>query len=201
MRPSGAGCGNVNFEEYTFILDIHCQQLGNIGQLNIYICIVVLDIFCQQLGDIWQLEGVCAPFRALGWGTCVSWIYIYIFVLDIFCQQLGDIWHFEGVCAPFGRWVGKYKKIHSANFSAVPNCPFLHMVPNCPRCQIVLVPNCPVPNCPRCQIVRGAKLSGAKLSWCQIVRQHGRCQIVRGAKLSWCQIVLGPSKVSNLSPE
>ena len=38
------------------------------------------------------------------------------------------------------------------------------MVPNCLRCQIVLVPKCPVPNCPQCQIVRGAKLS-----WCQIV--------------------------------
>ena len=63
-------------------------------------------------------------------------------------------------------------------------------------CQIVrfimLVPNCP-----------GAKLSGAKLSWCQIVLVPNCplllswCQIVRfyylGAKLtpllSWCQIV------------
>ena len=76
------------------------------------------------------------------------------------------------------------------------------MVPNCPRCQIVhgaklsAVPNCPlldcgaklsavlncplyttVPNCP------GAKLSTFTLR-CQIVRQHGRCQIVLGAKLS-----------------
>ena len=56
---------------------------------------------------------------------------------------------------------------------------------------------CLVPNCP------GAKLSGAKLSWCQIVRVPNCplllswCQIVRfyylGAKLSallsWCQIV------------
>merc|ERR1711889_32256 len=57
---------------------------------------------------------------------------------------------------------------------------------------------CLVPNCP------GAKLSGAKLSWCQIVLVPNCplllswCQIVRfyylGAKLSpllsWCQIVL-----------
>ena len=56
---------------------------------------------------------------------------------------------------------------------------------------------CLVPNCP------GAKLSGAKLSWCQIVLVPNCplllswCQIVRfyylGAKLSallsWCQIV------------
>ena len=73
------------------------------------------------------------------------------------------------------------------------------MVSNCPRCQIVLVSNCPgvkLSWCQivRCQIVRGVKLSGVKLSWCQIVRQHGRCQIVRGVKLSWCQIVLGPTQ-------
>ena len=30
-----------------------------------------------------------------------------------------------------------------AKLSAVPNCPFTLLVPNCPRCQIVLVPNCP----------------------------------------------------------
>ena len=39
MCPSSAGLGNVNFEEYAFILDIHCQQLGNMCQLNIYMCI------------------------------------------------------------------------------------------------------------------------------------------------------------------
>merc|ERR1711873_237869 len=56
---------------------------------------------------------------------------------------------------------------------------------------------CLVPNCP------GAKLSGAKLSWCQIVLVPNCplllswCQIVRfyylcaklSALLSWCQIV------------
>ena len=65
-----------------------------------------------------------------------------------------------------------------------------------------------MPNCP------GAKLSGAKLSWCQIVRVPNCpfllswCQIVRfsylGAKLSvllswcqivWCQIVLQSMKL------
>ena len=29
-----------------------------VSRINIF----VLDIFCQHLGDIWQLEGVCAPF-------------------------------------------------------------------------------------------------------------------------------------------
>ena len=40
MRPSGAGLENVHFLEYTF----------------------VLDIYCQQLGKMCQLEGVCAQF-------------------------------------------------------------------------------------------------------------------------------------------
>ena len=93
------------------------------------------------------------------------------------------------------RSIKKARGGYSAKLSAVPNCPWcqivlvpncpgakLSVVPNCPRCQIVLVPNCPVPNCPRCQIVRGAKLStvpncpGAKLS---AVPNCPRCQIVR----------------------
>ena len=40
MRPSGAGYGNVHFV------------------MNIF----VLDICCQHLGDICQLEVFCAPF-------------------------------------------------------------------------------------------------------------------------------------------
>ena len=40
MRPLGTRLRNIHFVIYTF----------------------VLDIFCQQLGDICQLEGVCAPF-------------------------------------------------------------------------------------------------------------------------------------------
>ena len=76
--------------------------------------------------------------------------------------------------------------VHSVKLSAVSNCP----VSNCLRCQIVLVLNCP-----QCQIVCSVKLSvvsncsvsncpDVKLSSCQIIRQHGRCQIVRGVKLS-----------------
>ena len=88
IKTTAGWLGNVNFEEYTFISRIYTAN--NRGICVSWIYIFVLDIFCQQLGDIWQLEGVCAPFRALGWGTCVSWKYI--FVLDIFCQQLGDIY-------------------------------------------------------------------------------------------------------------
>ena len=40
LRPSGAVLGNVNLEEYTFLLDIHSQQLRNRCQLiqNKYTC-------------------------------------------------------------------------------------------------------------------------------------------------------------------
>ena len=47
MRPSGAGLENVHFLDYTFVLDMHCQQLGKL---------------CQ-------LEGICAPFGH-GVGEC-----------------------------------------------------------------------------------------------------------------------------------
>ena len=40
MRPMGTRLGNI-----------HCV-------INTF----VLDIYCQQLGDLCQLEGVCAPF-------------------------------------------------------------------------------------------------------------------------------------------
>ena len=68
MRPSGAGLGNLNFEEYTVILDIHCQQLGNMCQLNIYICIgYILPTFgiCTSFG------GFLCALRAQGWGICL----------------------------------------------------------------------------------------------------------------------------------
>ena len=47
MPPSGAGLGDVHFLRYVF----------------------VLDIYCQQLGYIVQMEGVCAPFGR-GVGKC-----------------------------------------------------------------------------------------------------------------------------------
>ena len=43
--PLGAGLGNVHFLEYTFVLDIHCQQLGNICHLNLYIGIGYIIMF------------------------------------------------------------------------------------------------------------------------------------------------------------
>ena len=39
------------------------RPLGTrLGNIHFVICTFVLDIYCQQLGDICQLEGVSAPF-------------------------------------------------------------------------------------------------------------------------------------------
>ena len=101
VRPSGAGLGIVHFLEYTFALDLHYQQLGNMCQLvgvcapfgrgvgecafsRIYICIGYTH--CQQLGKICQLEGVCAPFE---FGN----VHFLESVLDIHCQLLGNVGH------------------------------------------------------------------------------------------------------------
>ena len=49
-----------------------------VSRINIF----VLDIFCQHLGDIWQLEGICAPFgRWVGKDVCLmtSWCQIVLF--------------------------------------------------------------------------------------------------------------------------
>ena len=35
---------------------------ARLGNIHLIIYTFVLDIYCQQLGDICQLEGVCAPF-------------------------------------------------------------------------------------------------------------------------------------------
>ena len=66
VRPSGAGLENVNFEEYTFILDIHCQQLGNMCQLNIYICI---GYILPTIGgcDSWRVSGRRVGEHGLTW--------------------------------------------------------------------------------------------------------------------------------------
>ena len=118
MRPSGAGLENVHFLEYTFVLDIHCQQLGKMCQLEgicapfrrgvgecafsrIYICIGYTQ--CQQLGQMCRLEGVSAALRAFGRGFWECEFLEYTFVLDLHCQKLGNMCQLEGVCAPFGR--------------------------------------------------------------------------------------------------
>ena len=77
MRPSGAGSGNVNFEEYTFILDIHCQQLGNMCQLNIYICI---GYILPTIGGYMTVGGCLCALPGAGLGNmCQLNIYIYLY--------------------------------------------------------------------------------------------------------------------------
>ena len=107
----------------------------------------------------------------------VSFEYIYFYwiyfanILGIFGGCLCALWALG--------WETKniLRNFHGAKLSAVPNCPLLAC-----GAKLSAVPNCPlyttVPNCP------GAKLSTFTLR-CQIVRQHGRCQIVHGAKLSY----------------
>ena len=55
LRPQGWW---IAFSRIFIILDIPCQELVNMCQLNI----LVLNIFCQQLGDIRQFDDVFAPF-------------------------------------------------------------------------------------------------------------------------------------------
>ena len=81
---------------------------ARLGNIHLIIYTFVLDIYCQQLGDICQLEGVCAPFgHKVGEYTFCN-IYICTFVLDIYCQQLRGICQLHSVYAPFGHKVGEY---------------------------------------------------------------------------------------------
>ena len=48
----------------------------------------VLDIFCQQLGDMYQLERVCAPFG------CSVWEYVYLY-LEYVYLYMGNICQLE----------------------------------------------------------------------------------------------------------
>ena len=167
-----------------------------VSRINIF----VLDIFCQHLGDIWQLEGVCAPFgRWVGKDVSVKhtryWIYSVLSLPGVDLKWgFPNIW--QSISLPFDKVFLSNLEIaflilitsrcQIVPFSLrcqivlVPNCPLFIAVPNCPLS--IAVPNCPgaklsyftllVPNCPRCQIVLfytlGAKLSllhcGAKLS-------------------------------------
>ena len=179
VRPSGAGLGKT------------CVN---------WIYIFVLDIFCQHLGDIWQLEGVCAPFgRWVGKDVlpyCLNRAKLDVFSLPGVDLKWGfpNIW--QSISLPFDKVFLSNLEIAflilitsrcqivpfslRCQIDLVPNCPLFIAVPNCPLS--IAVPNCPgaklsyftllVPNCPRCQIVLfytlGAKLSllhcGAKLS-------------------------------------
>ena len=74
MRPSCAWLRNVKFVQYTFVLDIRCQQLGNVSQLDTHIgtgYILPTNAGICMLEGICKLEGVtlCA-LEAQGLGEC-----------------------------------------------------------------------------------------------------------------------------------
>ena len=80
-------------------ISVHLLGAG-LGKVHSVIYIFVLDICCQHLGYMRQLEGFYAPF-----GHKVrecTFCNIYIFVLDICYQQLGEMCQLEGFCAFFG---------------------------------------------------------------------------------------------------
>ena len=74
------------------VLDIFCQQLGNICQLNLYI---VIGYILPTIGDISQLESVCAPFGRRVGGICIVFCIKHTFVVDIYCQQFENIYQFN----------------------------------------------------------------------------------------------------------
>ena len=56
--------------------------------------ILVMDIFCQQLGDICQLWGVCAQ----GCRLCIYWNVYLFFKKIIFCNSTPSNWHKSSNC-------------------------------------------------------------------------------------------------------
>ena len=132
-----------------------------VSRINIF----VLDIFCQHLGDIWQLEGLCAPFgRWVGkvvlplfeqsktWRLLSSRCWLKVRISKYLTKYFSSIWQSISLSS--------WNCISYSDNIPVPNCPFFTAVPNCPGAKLSSF------HC-------GAKLSsfhcGAKLSWCQIV--------------------------------
>ena len=135
VRPLGAELGNVDFLEYKFVLDLHCQQLGNM---------------CH-------LEGVCATF---GRGFWECEFLEYTFVLDLHCQQLGNMCQLEGVYAPFGRGLGEcaFSRIYICAIFRSKIC--LFAIFSCFSISVRGL-NLPVPNLPWANL-RGANMLGKR---------------------------------------
>ena len=71
---------------YVLVLDIFCQQLGNICQFNL--CIGIGYIL-PTIGDISHLENVFG--RRVG-GICIVYCLEHTFILDIYCQRFENIY-------------------------------------------------------------------------------------------------------------
>ena len=72
LRPSDP-LGKVNFLGYTFVLYIHCQQLWNMCQLNIYW--IYIGYTLPTIGR-YMTVGWC-------WGMCIFWNSLVSFILQI----------------------------------------------------------------------------------------------------------------------
>ena len=139
-----------------------------------WIYIFVLDIFCQHLGDIWQLESVCAPFGR--WAGKLKNIKKNSMVSN--CTRC-QIVRFYTWCQIVRGVKLSWCQIVRCQIVLVSNCPVSNC-PRCQivRCQIVLVSNCPptwaVSNCPRCQIVLVSNCPGTvKISWGLLKEMYG----------------------------
>ena len=110
VRPSGAGLGKT------------CVS---------WIYIFVLDIFCQHLGDIWQLEGVCAPFGR--WVGKDLTKYFFSIWQSISLSSWNCISSSDNIPVPNCPFYTAVPNCPGAKLSY-----FTLLVPNCPRCQIVL---------------------------------------------------------------
>ena len=64
---------------YIHVGYIHCI-LYKTGEYMQFEYIQVLDIFCQQLGDMYQLEGYPCALQLQGFGICIFVFGICIFV-------------------------------------------------------------------------------------------------------------------------
>ena len=69
VRPLGAELGNVDFLEYKFVLDLHCQQLGNVSVGG---CLCALWARGWGMCIFWNIH-LYWIFTAKNWGICVSW--------------------------------------------------------------------------------------------------------------------------------
>ena len=128
-----------------------CQLEGfcTPGNVHFVINIFVLDICCQHLGKIFQLEGFCAPFgrKVKECTFCNLYISIYIcigYMLPKFWEHMsGEFLHCSHAKLSGAQLSTFFRADSWAPDSRAPGPNSLG--PNCPG------PNCPGPNSPRTQ--------------------------------------------------
>ena len=131
------------------------QQFDTVSGWGIFfswIYIFVLDIFCQQLGDIWPLEGVCAPFGRWVGKYSLTWIFPCCQIvcgvkLSVFTYGVKLYWC-QIVLVSNCLWCQIVRSVQ-LSWCKIVRGDKLSAVTNCPQCQIV---RCVKLSC--CQIVR-----------------------------------------------